>query len=341
MIAALLLALGAAAGSRPGPAVTSARPAARSAARAADSAHGTVVTDTLWSQSLGTKKTVVVYLPPSYAASPLRRYPVAYYLHGAFGSETDWTKSGQLNVVMDSLVAAGGPEMIVVMPDGDDGWYTTWNELVTVDACRKTAPAREPAATYCVPWEHYDDYIARDIVQFADKTFRTRADRQHRAIAGLSMGGYGAMALAFEYPEVWSAAASHSGVLAPLYVGPAPYDGHPRRAGSTAELEEAWGKTFWPLVAPAFGRDTAAWWSRDPGRRLERLVARRGKTAVPALFADCGTEDGLVNGNRAFKAVVDSVGVPLAYHEWPGRHEWAYWRAHVGESLAWAGARIR
>jgi len=336
MIAALLFALNAATGPTRGPVA----PVARQAAPAVDSAHGTVITDTLWSQSLGTKKAVVVYLPPSYATAPEKRYPVAYYLHGAFGSEVDWTRSGQLNVVMDSLVAAGGPEMIVVMPDGDDSWYTTWNALVTYDACKRTAPAREPAETYCVPWEHYDDYIARDIVQFADRTFRTRADRAHRAIAGLSMGGYGAMALAFEYPGVWSAAASHSGVLAPLYMGPVPFDGHPHWAASVTELEAWWGSTFWPLLSPAFGRDTAAWWSRDPGRRLDRLVTKAGKAAVPALFADCGTDDGLVNENRAFEWEVRKLGVPLTYHDWPGKHDWTYWRAHVSESLAWIGGLI-
>jgi S-formylglutathione hydrolase FrmB len=298
------------------------------------------VTDTLWSQALGTKKAIVVYLPPSYAKARARRYPVAYYLHGAFGSEVSWTKGGHLNEVMDSLIAAGRPEMILVMPDGDDSWYTTWNALVTVDACRKTAPRTESADTYCVPWQHYDDYIARDVVHYADRKYRTSADRQHRAIAGFSMGGYGAIALSLEYPDVWAAAASHSGVLAPLYMGPEPFDGHPRWASDGAELEKAWGKTFWPLLAPAFGRDTAAWWSRDPGRRLERLVATKGKAAVPALFADCGTEDGLVNENRAFRWKAEQAGVPLVYHEWPGKHEWPYWRAHEAESLSWIGAQI-
>jgi S-formylglutathione hydrolase FrmB len=229
--------------------------------------------------------------------------------------------------------------MIVVMPDGDDGWYTTWNSLVTVESCRKSAPARESADTYCVPWQHYDDYIARDVVQFADKTYRTLADRAHRAIAGLSMGGYGAMALAFEYPDVWAAAASHSGVLAPLYAGPAPFDGHPQWAPDETALEKSWG-TLWPRIAPVFGRDTAAWWSRDPGRRLERLIAGRGMSAVPALFTDCGTEDALADENRAFRWKAEALGVPLAYHEWPGKHDWPYWRAHVGESLRWIGMRI-
>ncbi len=326
MIAALLVAVSVGADPRPGAVVQ-------------EPHGGSVVTDTLWSQALGTKKAVIVYLPPSYARSPARRYPVAYYLHGLAGSEVDWTKSGHLNEAMDSLIRAGGPEMIVVMPDGDDGWYTTWNSLVTVEACRKTAPAREKADSYCVPWQHYDDYIARDVVPFADKKYRTRGDRQHRAIAGLSMGGYGAMALALEYPDLFAAAASHSGVLAPLYAGPVPFDGHPKWASGAAELEKAWG-TFWPRIAPAFGRDTAAWWSRDPGRRLERLVGQRGKSLVPALFADCGADDPLVDENRAFRWKTEQVGVPIVYHEWPGKHEWPYWRAHVGESLQWIGTVI-
>jgi S-formylglutathione hydrolase FrmB len=307
----------------------------------ADPGHGSVITDTLWSQALGTKKSVVVYLPPSYAGSPARRYPVAYYLHGLFGSETDWTKNGHIDAVMDSLVAAGGPEMIVVMPDGDDSWYTTWNSLITYDSCRLTAPARERPETYCVPWQHYDDYIARDVVQFADKKYRTLADRRHRAVAGLSMGGLGAVALSLEYPEVWAAAASHSGVLAPLYMGPAPFDGHPRWAATAAELERHWGRSFWQSMLPAFGRDTAAWWSRDPGRRLERLVARKGKSAAPALFADCGTGDGMyIDENRAFRWKAEQLGVPLVYHEWPGKHDWPYWSTHVPESLGWIGAQI-
>ncbi len=304
--------------------------------------HGTVVTDVFWSQSLGTNKSVVVYLPPSYGTSPTRRYPVAYYLHGALGKETNWTQMGHIDAVMDSLVAAGGPEMIVVMPDGDDSWYTTWNTLITFDACRKTAPVREAASTYCVPWQHYDDYIARDLVQYADNAYRTQPAREHRAIAGLSMGGYGAVALSLEYPEVFSAAASHSGTLAPLYTGPAsvrwaPAVGADDGAALEVSLTE---RRFWPLIFPAFGRDTAGWWSRDPGRRLERLVAKKGRTPLPALFADCGTQDGFIGQNRVFKSKADQLGVAIVYHEWPGAHDWTYWTAHVGESLHWIATKI-
>ena len=306
---------------------------------ASTAAPGTVVADTLWSQALGTRKQVIIYLPPSYARSPARRYPVAYYLHGLNGRETDWTRLGHLDSVMDSLEAGGTAEMIVVMPDGDDGWYTTWNALPSYAVCMRKPPPRESAASYCVPWPHYDDYVAHDVVQFVDQKYRTVATSSRRAIAGLSMGGYGAMVLAFSYPKVFAAAASHSGVLAPLYAGPHPFNGRPVWLGTSEELERGWGR-LWPLIWQAFGRDTAMWWSRDPGRKLDRLVASVGREGVPALFVDVGTEDGLADQSRAFKAHVQATGLGIVYHEWPGAHDFTYWHAHVGESLAWIASIV-
>jgi hypothetical protein len=66
------------------------------------------------------------------------------------------------------LTATGKPEAIVVMPDGDDSWYTTWNGLIDAAVCRSDTTRREPAASYCVPWPHYDDYIAHDIIAHVD-----------------------------------------------------------------------------------------------------------------------------------------------------------------------------
>ncbi|HET6681158.1 MAG TPA: alpha/beta hydrolase-fold protein, partial [Gemmatimonadaceae bacterium] len=134
---------------------------------------GTVTVDTVSSAALATRKQYVVYLPPSYADSGARRYPVAYYLHGHTGNEWDWVRAGHLATTLDSLIAAGMPEMIVVMPDGDDGWYTTWDALPDASACRADTARAEPAASYCVPWPHYDDYIARDLVARVDSTWRT------------------------------------------------------------------------------------------------------------------------------------------------------------------------
>jgi S-formylglutathione hydrolase FrmB len=281
---------------------------------------------------------LLVWLPPSYHARPQARYPVAYFLHGAFGSETDWTRQGRLAETLDSLVVAGMPEIIVVMPDGDDGWYTTWNWLGDYGACQRNRPAGgEPAATYCVPWPHYDDYIARDLVSHVDRTFRTLAERHHRGVAGLSMGGYGAITLALSYPDVFGAAASHSGVLAPA--------AHQR--GSRAafgpfmpdSLEAAYGARLWPQLTAVFGNDSAGWFAHDPLRRADRLFRQR-PLLMPALYADCGTEDFLIGQNRLFRDGLRSLGIALAYAEYPGAHSWAYWRRHASRSAWWLARQL-
>lgn len=299
---------------------------------------GRVVSDSFWSQALGTHKSYVAWFPPSYDAAPTRRYPVAYFLHGAFGRETDWTQHGRLAQTLDSLVAAGLPEMIVVMPDGDDGWYTTWNFLGDVAACRRNRPAgAEPASTYCVPWPKYDDYVARDLVAHVDRSYRTLADRGHRGIAGLSMGGYGAVVLALSYPEVFSAAASHSGVLAPA--------SHPRRASDPERpfdidaLRGAYPPGLWPQLRAAFGNDSVGWFARDPLRKAARLAARN-RALVPALFVTCGTEDFLIEQNRIFREGLGRLGIGIAYEESPGEHTWGYWSRQAARSAAWLAERL-
>src|SRR6185436_4535524 len=161
-----------------------------------------VSADSFWSQALGIRKQFVVYLPPSYDANSQRRYPVAYYLHGMWGDEWNWVRSGAIDRTLDSLVSTGLPEMIVVMPDGDDGWYTTWNNLGNNAECRRSRPPGRQTETvdaFCVPWPKYDDYIARDLVARVDSLYRTIPSRSARAIAGQRMGGYGAISLALAY----------------------------------------------------------------------------------------------------------------------------------------------
>jgi putative tributyrin esterase len=298
-----------------------------------DTSRGEVRADTIWSQALGVQKRLLVYLPPSYGGQRTRRYPVAFYLHGAWGAEDDWVTLGRIDRTLDSLMAVGLPEMIVVLPDGDDGWYTTWNALNNTAACRADTRRREPAATYCVPWPKYDEYIARDLVAHIDSSYRTLARRERRGIAGLSMGGYGAISLALRYPDVFAAAASHSGVLSPRYVGPIPYHS-PTQYGTTVDsIRARYPPALRTLMQPAFGRDTTAWRARDPAVSARRLVESRAR--VPALFVDVGRDDPFLEQNRAFRADVAALGIPVRYAEWPGKHDWVYWRAHARESLRW------
>lgn len=294
---------------------------------------GTLRTDTLWSQSLGVRKALTVYLPPSYQ-SGTARYPLLVYLHGRSGSERDWAGAGRLPQVMDSLIAAGFPEAVVVMPDGDDGWYTTWASLPDAASCAADTVRKEPAATYCVPWPHYDDYIARDLVAFVDRRYRTIGTPASRGIAGLSMGGYGALTLAFAYPDVFGAAVSHSGVLSPrLRVGATSSD--PDRYGRNMSELAAGVRHLWPSLRAVFGTDTIAWRARDPQVLAERLLARvrRGEARLPLLRFDSGRDDLWTPQNRDLDAALTRLGIPHTYAEYPGAHTWDYWRARLPESL--------
>jgi S-formylglutathione hydrolase FrmB len=291
--------------------------------------RGTVTVDYFRSDALGVRKDYLVYLPPSYRTDPTRRFPVAYYLHGALGSEDDWAQKGGIDVVMDSLTAAGMPEMIVVMPDGDDGYYTDWATAYNRKLCPLRPDLREPAARYCVRAPRYDAYIARDLVRHIDATYRTAADARHRGIAGLSMGGFGALALAVEYPGVWAAAASHSGAVELLALSVDTVSGAVTYAAEPDTVGASWARR-----RTVFGPDTADWWRRDPAGRIRRLDAEQ-RQRLPALYVDVGTADQFLVNNRALRADLIRLEVPLEYHEYPGTHDWAYWRAHVAQSLVW------
>ena len=300
--------------------------------------HGTVLVERFFAPSLGVTKHYLVYVPPSYPTEPQRRYPVAYYLHGLSGSESDWESLAGIDVIADSLLARGMAEMILVMPDGDDGWYTNWVTPRTYEECASGAGRNRAPPTFCVKTPRYDDYIAGDVVRHIDSTYRTMADRRHRGIAGLSMGGYGAVVLALGHPDLFAAAASHSGVLSPLLKGPHPFAMPAQYLASIDSLEAAWGGV-WPSVAPAFGTTIASWEARDPTHRVRSLKANGD--SIPALFFDVGTEDGLADQSRAFHAELTSMGIAHRYAEWPGKHDWNYWHAHVGESMRWLADRIR
>jgi putative tributyrin esterase len=303
---------------------------------AAPRPNGTVHEDIFLAPSLGVRKRLAVYLPPSYGRDTTRRYPVAYYLHGLSGTETDWLSKGSIDAVADSLFTRGTAEMIVVMPDGDDGWWTTWVDQVGFRNCADTLRT-ESADRFCVAHQRYDEYVARDVVGHVDSTYRTRADRDNRGIAGLSMGGYGALAIALRYPDVFGAAASHSGVVSATYSGPRPFTAPARFANTVEELRGPSG-AYYNRQLRFWGTDIDRWRANDPARLADQ-VNRRGQR-MPALFFDCGREDGFIDQNRALHSELDRLGIGHHYSEWPGAHSWRYWSTHVPESLAWIGKQI-
>jgi S-formylglutathione hydrolase FrmB len=291
--------------------------------------NGEVRTAKLSSAALGADKAYVVYLPAGYDTSD-RRYPVIYMLHGLGGDETNWVGPGKLAETADAMQL----QAIVVMPDGDTGFYVNGATQPDKDACLRTAPVFSPGEdpeAFCVSHPRYDDYITVDLVAHVDATYRTIADRNGRGIGGLSMGGFGALELAMRHQDVFAAAASHSGVTSILYDGP-----HPYVAGKAVFATEVAtrGKQIEPiggLLRSIFGPDVATWRAHDPS-----LLAAELDDGDLALYLDCGTEDEfLLQDSAAYlHDLLTERGVHHDYYVGPGHHDFAFWADRIDDSLA-------
>jgi S-formylglutathione hydrolase FrmB len=219
-----------------------------------------------------------IILPAGYEAST-RRYPVLYLLHGLAGDYLNWDTRTHLAEYTAPL------QLILVMPDAGNSWYTN---------------------SVSKPENRFEDYIAKDLIAEMDARYRTISTRHARAIAGLSMGGYGAVKIALRYPGQFVFAGSFSGVLSvahdPDYV--------PRLGEKFAQqLPEIFG----PAGGPAYvANDVFA------------LVEKAGSD-LPYFWIACGTGDRLLEGNREFVALLHRRKVAYTYKEAPGGHSWAFW----------------
>jgi S-formylglutathione hydrolase FrmB len=337
----LLAACGASSKPGPGPGVASGS-AAGTAAPAPivipkASGSGKVTTAHFHSDALGVDKSYVVYLPGGYGVDPAARWPVIYYLNGLGGDETNWTQLADLGGAADVMSLAA----IVVMPDGDDGFYTNSVTPRDYDKCMKDGTglfdAREDHATECVKKADYEDYIVKDLVGHVDATYATIRDRRARGIAGFSMGGFGALELAMRHTDLFSAAASHSGVDALLYVGPHPYD---KSKVQILDDVTQWGAVVEPIgswVRAIYGTDRANWEAHDPA-----VLAQKLAPGELALYLDCGTTDmfGLDAEAEYLHDVLTAHGIAHSYYIGPGRHDFDFWKPRLPHSLAFFTAHF-
>jgi enterochelin esterase-like enzyme len=140
-----------------------------------------------YSAALDREMSYSIYLPPRYSTEG-RRYPVLYMLHGGGGTREEWPAYGLVDDVDRSIESKDIKPLIVVMPQGDLGYWVNW-----VDGGPR-----------------WGDYVARDVRRQVDATFRTLPDASHRAVGGLSMGGAGALQLGFNHPDVFQVVGAHS-----------------------------------------------------------------------------------------------------------------------------------
>jgi S-formylglutathione hydrolase FrmB len=307
-------------------------PASARPSEPAAAAPSRVVTEHFHSDALGVDKAVVIYLPRGYDSQPARRWPVFYYLHGLGGNETNWVKQGQLDAAADRL----GLAAIVVMPDGDDGFYIDSRAPIDYEQCMKDGsglfvPDRQPHDTTCVRARNYETYVAKDLVGWVDGHYHTLARRDGRAIAGLSMGGFGAMELALRHPDQFAGAASHSGAIALLYRGPRPFaPGKAELITDVSGFGQAGGAIV-EWIHRVFGDDIAEWKAHD----VVELAGKIGPGKV-ALYFDCGTEDDFALQDNV-QYVHEALGnrhIEHAFFVGPGKHDFAFWSLRVASSLA-------
>lgn len=277
-------------------------PCGAAGAAGAAAPPGTVLRERVESDEPGSSaRSVRVWLPPSYFTpeAAKRQYPVVYLLHGWPGSDGNWMELGHAPEVAESLAAGGAiPEVILVFPNGNGTgllgrsyWIDSYD-----GRCR------------------LESWITRRLVPWVDERYRTRREPAARALIGLSDGANAAFDLSLRHPDLFGAAAGHSGdyVLTKTFGNSGIYGPEP---GASALLA---------AHSPALYVDRVA----DVARRMR-------------LYVDCGTGDESLTLSRAFHAKLDSLRVPHEYHEFPGSHTWGYWRRHLHESLVAVTAGMR
>lgn len=236
-----------------------------------------VIPAQLQSDAVGQTLPYLVYLPPAYDANPTGRYPVLYLLHGLGGTDTEWYSDGVFDAA-DRLIRAGDiPPLVIVLPEGKQAYW--------VDH------AGGP---------RWGAYVAHDLVAEIDGRYRTLADRGHRAIGGMSMGGNGALQLAMNYPGVFGVAGAHSFAL--------------RRRDT----------------APPYFGDQSYFNAHDP---LYLFQTRPEVARALTLWLDVGGDDSWRPADEAFHRQLLDEGIAHTWHEYPGGHEDAYWSAHTAEYL--------
>lgn len=233
-----------------------------------------------------------IILPVNYQSEKAQRYPVVYLLHGLTGSFDNWTERSKV------VEYAAKYNYILVTPEGANGWY---------------------ADSATVPNDKYESYIVQELVPEIDKKFRTVADRNHRAVAGLSMGGYGAIKFGLKEPEMFVLVGSFSGAL---------------QAASLTEkmLGNGW-KALTDSIMSVYGaEDSQTRKANDVFKIVREMPADKMKN-LPFIYFACGTEDGLIGTNREFSALLLEKKIPHEFRESPGIHDWKFWDAQIQEFL--------
>jgi S-formylglutathione hydrolase FrmB len=239
-----------------------------------------------------------VLLPPSYDADKARRYPVLYFLHGIGENEQALLNSGGWDLIQDLWDQKQMGEFVIAAPAGGRTFFIN---------------SRDGKV-------RYQDFVMREFLPYIESHYRIRAGRHARGIAGISMGGYGALRLGLLFPQTFAAVSANS----PALIAKLP-NIDMATPGETNLLARVLGSAF------GVPFDRAFWERENPF-----TIVRNGPRPVGLkIYFDCGTEDsyGFNAGAQAFHKLLVSRRVPHEFHLYPGAHDWTYFAQHFPASL--------
>jgi len=259
-------------------------------------ATGRIECNSLPSKILAHPVNYCVILPPSYDAEKTRRYPILYFLHGLGDNEQTFIHTGGFNLVEDLWERGQIGEFLIATPNAGASFYVN-----SYDGKMR-----------------YEDFLVQEFLPGIEGRYRTRTGRANRGVSGVSMGGYGALHLAFHHPELFSAASAHSAAIIdklPAFTAPTAGGGMRSRV---------LGGTFGSPPNPAF-------WDRNSPLTL----ARSANLAGLKIYFDCGDQDdfGFETGASALDQILSARSIPHQAHIYPGRHDWQYFAEHLPASL--------
>jgi enterochelin esterase family protein len=254
-----------------------------------DVPHGTMSKVWYPSPTLGmNQRRMTVYTPAGYDNNTKEKYPVLYLLHGAGGDENAWSELGRAAQILDNLIAQGKAKpMIMVMPNGNGG--------------QQAVPGEYPNSMYKPSFMNertmdgaIEAAFVKDVVGYVDNHYRTIADKQHRAIAGLSMGGFHSLWISANNPETFD------------FVG---------------------------LFSAAISRENPQGEYAYIYQDLDKKLTAQFKKAPKLYYIAIGDKDFLFNDNVNYRSKLDAKGVNYEYWETDGGHEWRNWRKYLNAFL--------
>lgn len=223
---------------------------------------------------------------PDGTLMPRRKFKTLYLLHGLWGNYTDWVTCSRIRQWAEKR------DLAVVMPSGDNAFYVDRPETNN----------------------NYGKFLGEELIEMTRRMFPLSEKREDTFIAGLSMGGFGAMRNGLKYSDTFGAIASLSGAF------------HVMDCEGFDEKTRAFGQGLFGDLAEFVKSD------KNPAVLAKALADKAQK---PKIYLSCGTEDHLMPANRAFRKVLEENGFDVTWYEGPGDHNWDFWNEDIQRILDW------